>query len=154
MPESTCTLFTDLQPLIKHSSLVTISIAREGAKLRVVITPKFPNKIEDDDDVEKHEAALVTPLSVTGTAAELDAGLIPELKRYLGLREQLTSEVASYEEELTAAKLEVRGKTGESKGKRGALPAPAPKPALPAATPEPAAETKPLSPAAAALANV
>lgn len=150
------TFFSDLTTLLKHSPLVTISVAREGSKLRVVITPKHPGKLDEEDTVAKHEAALVTPLSVTGTATELDEGLITELKRYMGLRDQLVSEVASYEEEITAAKLEVRAKTGESKGKRGALPAPPAKPALPAAAPAADQETapKPTTGPAAALANV
>lgn len=158
MPEPKTTFFTELTTLLKHSPLVTMSIAREGSKLRVVITPKHPEKLDESDELDKHEAALITPLAITGTAAELDEGLIAELKRYLGLREALVSEVATYEEELTAAKLEVRAKTGESRGKRGAgaLPAPAAKPSLPAAA-EPAVEPAPKPPLtgpAAALAGV
>lgn len=148
-------LFQKLSELTKQSPLVTIAIAREGAKLRVTITPKYGESLGEKEKVEPHEAALVTPLSVLGTAEELDAGLLPELERYCTAHEKLQSAVGDYETEMKVAELGMKAKTAEHQKKRGATPALAqrtPTAALPA--PEAAPEApKVLTGKAAALAD-
>lgn len=134
-------LFTKLSDLTRTSPIVLLTLAREGQLLRLTITPKHGGKV--DDDVEPHEAALVTPLSILGTAAELDEGLEAELDRYLGKRAELVAVVGDYETEIAEAKLNLKGKTTESQKKRGApvaLAAPPVVPALPAAPAGPAAQ--------------
>lgn len=120
------TIFTKLATVCKTSPMVTICIAREGSKLRVTVTPKHPKKLDEDDKVEPHEAALTHPLSMLGTAEELDAGFVDELDNYLGKRAEVVSELADYEEELAAAAAQLKGKNLESKKKRGATALPAP----------------------------
>lgn len=135
-------LFTKLSTLTRQSPLVLLTIAREGPLLRVTVTPKHGGKIEPGGDaLEAHEAALVTPLSMLGTAAEFDEGFEAELDRYLGKREDLVATVGDYETEIAEARLNLKGKTAESQKKRGApvaLAAPPAKPALPDQGPAPA----------------
>lgn len=126
-------LFQKLATLCRTSPLVTLAIVRDGDKLRVIITPKHPKKLDEDDKVEPHEAALLHPLSILGTAEELDAGFIEELDRYLAKREEVVSALSEYEEEMETAKKALSGKVVDSKKKRGATALPAPVPDTPGA---------------------
>jgi PRTRC genetic system protein E len=69
-------MFTELAPLLANRTLLlTVSAAPNGA-IRVNVIPKCRN---ENDAAEK---ALATPLSVTGTAAELDRDFPTQLTSY------------------------------------------------------------------------
>jgi PRTRC genetic system protein E len=69
-------MFTELEPLLAERTLVlTVSVV-SGGTLRVNVIPKC---MKENDAAEK---ALATPLSLTGTAAELDRELPSQLASY------------------------------------------------------------------------
>jgi PRTRC genetic system protein E len=69
-------MFTELAPLLADRTLLLTLSAASGGIIRVNVIPKSRN---ETDPAEK---ALVTPLSVTGTAAELDRDFPAQLTGY------------------------------------------------------------------------
>lgn len=98
-------IFSDLQPLLQSTDL-TLKLSASGDNITVVVVPK----------VKDIGSALATPLSLTATAAELDAGFTNIVAQYAGSRSSLA-------EQLEASKLvmEAAGKTAvENASKKAA----------------------------------
>jgi PRTRC genetic system protein E len=70
-------MFTELEPLLADRTLLLTLSAVPGGAIRVNVVPKCRN---ENDAAEK---ALATPLSVTGTAAELDRDFPAQLTGYV-----------------------------------------------------------------------
>ncbi len=70
-------MFTELALLLADRTLLLTLSAAPGGVIRVNVIPKCRN---ENDAAEK---ALATPLSVTGTAAELDRELSAQLTSYV-----------------------------------------------------------------------
>jgi PRTRC genetic system protein E len=69
-------MFTELAPLLADRTLLLTLSAAPGGIIRVNVIPKCRN---DNDAAEK---ALATPLSVTGTAGDLDRDFPAQLTGY------------------------------------------------------------------------
>ena len=69
-------MFTELEPLLTDRTLLLTLSAAAGGTIRVNVIPKSR---KENDAAEK---ALATPLSVTGTAADLDRDLPAQLTGY------------------------------------------------------------------------
>ena len=70
-------MFTELEPLLADRTLLLTLSAVPGGAIRVNVVPKCRN---ENDAAEK---ALATPLSVTGTAAELERDFPAQLTGYV-----------------------------------------------------------------------
>jgi len=70
-------MFTELEPLLADRTLLLTLSAVPGGAIRVNVIPKCRN---ENDAAEK---ALATPLSVTGTAAELERDFPAQLTGYV-----------------------------------------------------------------------
>jgi PRTRC genetic system protein E len=100
-------MFKELVPILRHRAvLMTITFIEED-QIRVNVVPK---KLKDGDN-----NALTTPVTVTGTAEELDAELGPTLVNFVGahlqLKNTLESAKADMDAAAKAAQAEARSKT-------------------------------------------
>jgi PRTRC genetic system protein E len=88
-------MFRELAPFLRNRSvLLTVTDLGEDL-IRVNVVPK---KLKDGENV-----ALTTPLSVTGTADELDAELSSTLVGYVGAHLQLKNSLESAKSQMDAA---------------------------------------------------
>ncbi len=69
-------MFTELEPLLANRTLVLTLSSVPGGTVRVNVIPKC---LKENDSAEK---ALATPLSISGTAADLDRELPAQLASY------------------------------------------------------------------------
>jgi PRTRC genetic system protein E len=126
-------MFKELVPILRHRAvLMTITFIEED-QIRVNVVPK---KLKDGDN-----NALTTPVTVTGTAEELDAELGPTLVNFVGahlqLKNTLESAKADMDAAAKAAQAEARSKTKTPPKKDTAQPS----------TAKPKDEAKPAEPA-------
>jgi PRTRC genetic system protein E len=100
-------MFKELGPLLRQRTVVMILTRLEDDTIRVNVIPRKLNESEND--------ALTTPLSVTGTAEELDAQLPSALVQFVGAHLELKNTLESAKEQMAeaakAAKAEARSKT-------------------------------------------
>jgi PRTRC genetic system protein E len=106
-------MFKELVPILRHRAvLMTLTLVDED-QVRVNIIPK---KIKDGEN-----DALTTPLSMTGTAEELDAELSSTLVGFVGSHLQLKNTLEKAKAEMDAAakaaQAEVRAKSKNSSKK-------------------------------------
>ena len=88
-------LFTQLEPLLAHRAvLITIS-KLEADQLQVNICPRQLKESEN--------SALTIPLSVTGTAGELDADLVARISSFVASHVGLNTNLAEIEKEIAEA---------------------------------------------------
>jgi PRTRC genetic system protein E len=88
-------MFKELAPVLRHRAvLMTITFA-EDDQIRVNVVPK---KLKEDEN-----KALTTPLTITGTAEELDAELGPTLVDFVAAHLQLNNTLKQAKEEMDAA---------------------------------------------------
>jgi PRTRC genetic system protein E len=130
-------MFKELAPFLRQRAvLVTITLLEED-QIRVNV---IPQKIKDGEN-----SALTTPLTVTGSAEELDrdlpATLVNFVGAHLGLKNSLDRAKEEMDAAVKAAQAEARSKsksaaTGPTPKTEVAKPAEAPKP-VPQRTPEP-----------------
>jgi PRTRC genetic system protein E len=126
-------MFKELVPILRNRAVLMTATALDDDQIRVNVVPK---KVKDGD----HDA-LTTPLSVTGTAEELDAQLGPTLvgfvASHLQMKNALEKAKADMDAATKAAQAEARAKakTPASKTPVKVEPAPA---AVAAQSPEPA----------------
>jgi PRTRC genetic system protein E len=130
--------FTQLQPLLAHRAvLITIS-KLEGDQLQVNICPR---QLKDGEN-----AALTIPLCVTGTAAELDVDLIPQVSGFVASHVGLNTNLTAIEEEIAEAEKAAREEAKKKQkvvgngGKKAAdttSTTPPPAPSKPAPEPPP-----------------
>ena len=99
-------MFKELGPLLRQRTVVMILTRLEDDTIRVNVIPRKLNESEND--------ALTTPLSVTGTADELDAELPSALVQFVGAHLELKNTLESAKEQMAAAakaaRLEARSK--------------------------------------------
>jgi len=136
-------MFKELVPILRHRAvLMTITFIEED-QIRVNVVPK---KLKDGDN-----NALTTPVTVTGTAEELDTELGPTLVSFVGahlqLRNTLESARADMDAAAKAAQAEARSKTKTPPKKDSAQPSTA----KPKDEAKPAEPVKPQIPRTASL---
>ena len=135
-------MFKELLPVLRDSAVLLTVALVDADQIRVNIVPK---KLKDGDN-----DALTTPLSVTGTAEDLDAELSPTIIGFVGSHLQMKNTLEKAKAEMDAASkaaqadARAKAKTPSSKTPVKAEPAPA---AAAAQSPEPAksAPAKPAS---------
>ena len=100
-------MFKELVPILHNRAVVLTVTALDDDQIRVNVVPK---KVKDGD----HDA-LTTPLSVTGTAEELDAQLASTLvgfvASYLQMKSALEKAKSEMDAATKAAQAEARSKT-------------------------------------------
>ncbi len=126
-------MFVELMPLLKERTLL-ITVARVDEKVRVNV---IPAKVREGE-----EHALTTPVSVTGSAEELDAELGRHLASYVDAHIALGSTLAEAKAEMDAAAKVARQKVKTTQQASKPDPAVAKKDESPGPAP-PAAETTP-----------
>ncbi len=126
-------MFVELMPLLKERTLL-ITVARVDEKVRVNV---IPAKVREGE-----EHALTTPVSVTGSAEELDAELGRHLASYVDAHIALGSTLAEAKAEMDAAAKAARQKGKTTQPASKADPAVAKKEESPGTT-APAAEMTP-----------
>jgi PRTRC genetic system protein E len=135
-------MFKELVPILRNRAVLMTATALDDDQIRVNVVPK---KMKDGD----HDA-LTTPLSVTGTAEELDAQLAATLVGYvashLQMKNALEKAKADMDTATKAAQAEARAKAKTPASKTPVKVEPAPS-AVAAQSPEPAkpAPAKPAS---------
>jgi PRTRC genetic system protein E len=100
-------MFKELGPLLRQRTVVMILTRLEDDTIRVNVIPRKLNESEND--------ALTTPLSVAGTAEELDAQLPSALVQFVGAHLELKNTLETAKEQMAAAgkaaRAEARSKT-------------------------------------------
>ena len=117
-------MFKELGPLLRQRTVVLILTRLEDDTIRVNVIPRKLNESEND--------ALTTPLSVAGTAEELDAELPSALVQFVGAHLELKNTLESAKEQMAAA-----AKAAKAEARSKVVPKTPPVPTEPAA-----AETK------------
>ena len=117
-------MFKELGPLLRQRTVVLIVTRLEDETIRVNVIPRKLNESEND--------ALTTPLSVSGTAEELDGELPSALVQFVGAHLELRNTLETAKEQMAAA-----AKTAKAEAKSKAASKIAP-----ASTEPAAAETK------------
>jgi PRTRC genetic system protein E len=112
-------MFQQLAPLLRQRSVLLTVTSLEEDQIRVNVLPK---KLADGEN-----AALTTPMSITGTAAELDAQLPDAIVSFVASHLELKNTLARAKEEMAAAAKTAQDEA-KSKGKttKKAAPAEAP----------------------------
>ena len=135
-------MFKELVPILRNRAVLMTATALDDDQIRVNVVPK---KMKDGDN-----DALTTPLSVTGTAEELDAQLGSTLVGFVASHLQMKNALEKAKSEMDAAtkaaQAEARAKAKTPTGKSPAKVESAPTAAA-AQSPEPAksAPAKPAS---------
>jgi len=88
-------MFKELEPILRSRAVLMTATALDDDQIRVNVVPK---KVKDSD----HDA-LTTPLSVTGTAEELDAQLGPTLVGLVASHLQMKNSLEKAKIEMDAA---------------------------------------------------
>jgi PRTRC genetic system protein E len=128
-------MFKELVPVLRDRAvLLTVTLLDED-QIRVNIVPK---KLKDGDN-----DALTTPLSVTGTAEELDAELSSTIVGFVGSHLQMKNTLEKAKAEMDAASKAAQAEA-RAKSKTTAKPVPPKTENIqPAATVKPAEPVKP-----------
>ena len=99
-------MFKELGPLLRQRTVMMILTRLEDDTIRVNLIPRKLNESEND--------ALTTPLSVAGTAEELDAELPSALVQFVGAHLELRNTLETAKDQMAAAakaaKAEARSK--------------------------------------------
>ena len=126
-------MFKELVPILRNRAVLMTATALDDDQIRVNVVPK---KTKDGD----HDA-LTTPLSVTGTAEELDTQLAATLVGFVAAHLQMKNALEKAKSEMDAAtktaqaEARAKAKTPASKTPAKGEPTPA---AVAAQSPEPA----------------
>ena len=102
-------LFTQLEPLLANRAvLITVSaLGGKGGRLQVNICPR---QLKDGENT-----ALTTPLSVTGTAAELDAELVSQVRGFVDSHNTLSTNLSQIQAEIAEAEKAAREEAKKKK---------------------------------------
>ena len=112
-------MFQQLVPLLRQRSVLLTVTALEEDQIRVNVLPK---KLADGEN-----AALTTPMSFTGTAAELDAQLPDAIVSFVASHLELKNTLDRAKEEMAAAAKAAQDEAkNKSKTAKKAAPAAAP----------------------------
>jgi len=107
-------MFKELGPLLRQRAVVMILTRLEDDAIRVNVIPRKLNESEND--------ALTTPLSVAGTAEDLDAELPSALVQFVGSHLELKNTLEVAKEQMAAA---AKAAKAEARSKAAAKTAPA-----------------------------
>lgn len=118
-------MFQQLVPLLRQRSVLLIVTSLEDEQIRVNVMPKKLKEGENN--------ALTTPMSFTGSAAELDEQLPAAISSFVASHLELRNTLARAKEEMDAAAKAAQGEA-HNKAKSNKKPA---KKAEPAAKEEP-----------------
>jgi PRTRC genetic system protein E len=135
-------MFKELVPILRNRAVLMTATALDDDQIRVNVVPK---KTKDGD----HDA-LTTPLSVTGTAEELDAQLAATLVGFVASHLQMKNALEKAKSEMDAATKAAQAEA-RTKPKTATRPVPAKTevtqnaPALKPAEPAKPAQQKPAS---------
>ena len=88
-------MFKELGPLLRQRTVVMILTRLEDETIRVNVIPRKLNESDND--------ALTTPLSVVGTAEELDAQLPSALVQFVGAHLELRNTLETAKDQMAAA---------------------------------------------------
>ena len=137
-------MFKELAPYLRQRAVLMTVTHLDDDQIRVNV---IPQKLKDGEN-----SALMTPLTVTGTAEELDRDLPATLVNFVGAHLSLKNTLDQAKQEMDAvakaAKAEARSKAKMA----GAQPPAKPEVAKPAAVSKPtAAQTEPEPPRVASL---
>ena len=112
-------MFQQLVPLLRQRSVLLTVTALQEDQIRVNVIPK---KLADGEN-----AALTTPMSFTGTAAELDAQLPDAIVSFVASHLELKNTLARAKEDMAAAAKAAQDEArNKSKAAKKAAPAPEP----------------------------
>ena len=115
-------MFKELVPILRNRAVLLTATALDDDQIRVNVLPK---KLKDGD----HDA-LTTPLSVTGTAEELDAQLAATLVGFVASHLQMKNSLEKAKSEMEpatkAAQAEARAKSKTPTSKTPVKVEPAP----------------------------
>lgn len=136
-------MFKELAPLLRQRAVLLTLTHLEDERIRVNV---IPEKIKDGEN-----AALTTPLSVTGTAEELDRDLPSTLVNFVGVHLGLKNTLDRVKEEMDAAAKAAQAEARSKSKAAGTKPAAKPETAKPAETPKPASPPPPEPERAASL---
>jgi PRTRC genetic system protein E len=125
-------MFKELAPILRHRAVLMTITSIEEDQIRVNVVPK---KLKDGEN-----NALTTPVTVTGTAEELDAELGPTLVNFVGAHLQLKNTLESAKADMDAA---AKAAQAEARAKSKA---PAKKDAAPSDSAKPKDDAKPAEP--------
>ena len=110
-------MFVAIEPLLRNCAKLTLSLQMKGDEMVVFVMPQGTAK----------DAAMLQPLALTASAAELDAGFADALAAYAGAHASLAEQVAATTAILEAAKTTQVSKATKTLAKGGSKPAlPAP----------------------------
>lgn len=128
-------MFQQLVPLLRRRSVLLTVTSFEDDQIRVNLVPK---KLKEGEN-----SALTTPMSFTGTAAELDEQLPDAIVSFVASHLELQNTLTRAREEMDAA-AKAAQEEARSKAKSNKKPTSAPvKTAKPAAKEEPKKEPEP-----------
>ena len=109
-------MFKELVPILRNRAVLMTATALDDDQIRVNVVPK---KMKDDD----HDA-LTTPLSITGTAEELDTQLAATLVGFVASHLQMKNALEKANADMDAATKAVQAEA-RSKAKTPASKTPA-----------------------------
>ncbi len=107
-------MFKELSPLLRQRTVVMILTRLEDDSIRDNVIPRNLNYSEND--------ALTTPVSVSGTAEELDAQLPSALVEFVGAHLELKNTLETAKCQMAAA---AKAAKAEARSKAASKPAPA-----------------------------
>jgi PRTRC genetic system protein E len=136
-------MFKELVPVLRDRAVLLTVTLLDDDQIRVNIVPK---KLKDGDN-----DALTTPLSVTGTAEDLDAELSKTIVGFVGAHLQMKNTLEKAKAEMDVASKAAQAEA-RAKSKAMAKPVvPKTETTQPAATAKPPEQVKPASPKTASL---
>lgn len=136
-------MFKELAPLLRQRAVLLTLTHLEDEQIRVNV---IPQKIKDGEN-----AALTTPLTVTGTSEELDRDLPSTLVNFVGAHLGLKNTLDRVKEEMDAAAKAAQAEARSKSKLVGTRLAPGHEVAKPAETPKPTPPPSPEPPRAASL---
>ena len=136
-------MFKELAPYLRQRALLLIVTHLEEDQIRVNV---IPQKVKNGEN-----AALTTPLTVTGTSEELDRDLPSTLVNFVGAHLGLKNTLDRVKEEMDAAAKAAQAEARSKSKSAGTRPAPKPEGAKPAETPKPVPPSPPEPARAASL---
>lgn len=131
-------MFQELMPLLAQRTLL-LMVSRVGAdEIRINVVPQRLKSTETEQN-----NALLTPLSISGTAKELDEALPAQLVEFVGAHLGLSSTLKSVKEQMDVAARTAREAARKSPAGKG-VTSPA-KPTATGETSEPTASAEPIA---------
>ena len=123
-------MFKELAPYLRQRAVLLTVTQLEDDQIRVNV---IPQKLKDGEN-----AALTTPLTVTGTANELDQDLPATLVSFVSAHLQLKNTLDQAKAEMDAAAKTARAEARSKSKTPATTPTPKPEPAKAAETTKPA----------------